>query len=405
MHARVVGVIAAFVVVACGGDSSSPVDAGGDAVAVGDVGADVFVTASHPSAPTVQTSNGPVLTAPTLVVITFGGDVLAPGVESFAQAIGASSYWSATTSEYGIGPAQYGGAVHVTAPPQTTISQPALETWLASQLDGTHSDWPAASPSTIYTVVYPLGAGIEVDGVAACDSSPAYHGEITVGSAQVPYAALNRCDGEFGLSGIDFVTAGLSHEWVEAATDPFYFTHPAYQSPAARYDDWMFATGGELADMCTTTNAVYFKPADLPFTVQRTWSNAAAVAGGDPCVPAPSDAYFAAAPLLSDTLEASVQGQSFSSEGVHVALGSSVTIPVALFSEAPTIAPWHVRAAATGAAHLTFAWDQTTGQNGDVLALTITRTADDPSYTGFDAFIITSELGARQSAWVGAVGN
>ncbi len=402
MHSRLLVAVAAALL-GCGGDSSQAADSGGDALAV-DAGADVFVTASHPSAPTVETSKGPVLTTPTLVVITFGGDALAPSVESFAQAIGASSYWSATTSEYGVGVAQYGGAVHVTAPPATTISQTALETWLASELDGTHSEWPAASSSTVYTIVYPVGSGIEVDGLAPCKSSPAYHGEITVGTVQVPYAALNRCDGEFGLAGIDFITAGLSHEWVEAATDPFYFSKPAYQSPASKYTDWMLATGGELADMCTTTNAVYFKPADLPFTVQRSWSNAAAVAGRDPCVPAPSDPYFAAAPLLTDTLQASAQGQSFSSEGVHVALGASVTIPVALFSEAPTLTAWHVRAAAT-AAHLTFAWDQSTGQNGDVLNLTITRTADDPSYTGFDTFIVTSELGTRQTAWVGAVGN
>jgi hypothetical protein len=393
-------------ILACSAGSSSTMDAAmADAASVVDASMDVFVTAAHPNAPTVVKSSGSVLTTPKVVVVTFDSEPLAAQVEAFAQAVGASAYWSATTSEYGVGAAQYAGAVHVASPPETTISQTALEAWLASQLDGTHPEWPTADASTIYTIVYPLFDGIEVDDVAPCEGSPAYHGQITLGSIQVPYAAINRCDPRFGLSGIDYVTAGLSHEWIEASTDPFYFTSPAYQSPAAQYNDWMFATGGELADMCTTTNSVYFQPPDLPYTVQRSWSNAAALAGHDPCVPAPMGAYFTSAPVMTDTLHGSSGGQAFTSEGVHVGLGQSVSIPVELFSDAETNATWSVVAQAVPAASLSFMWDATSGQNGDVLNLTVTRNADDPTLVGVDAFIVTSTLGMRQSAWVGAVGD
>jgi len=108
---------------------------------------------------------------------------------------------------------------------------------------------------------------------------------------------------------------------------------------------------------------------------------------------------------MTDTLHGSSDGQAFTSEGVHVGLGQSVTIPVELFSDAETSATWSVVAHAVPAANLSFMWDATSGQNGDVLNLTVTRNADDPTLQGVDAFIITSTLGMRQSAWVGAVGD
>jgi hypothetical protein len=206
------------------------------------------------------------------------------------------------------------------------------------------------------------------------------------------------------LSGIDFVTAGLSHELVEASTDPFYLSGPAYLSPPSVYNDWNFATGGELADMCTTTTAVYFKPTDFPYMVQRSWSNMAASADNDPCVPAPAGPYFGAAPVLPDTVHGNNYGQLFTSEGAHIALGSSTTLEVDLFSDAPTD-PFTVTATTVGAAQLSFLWDTKSGQNGDKLNLTVTRNADDPNITGADFFIIVASQGTRESAWVGAVGN
>jgi hypothetical protein len=157
--------------------------------------------------------------------------------------------------------------------------------------------------------------------------------------------------------------------------------------------------------MCDTLNdTVYFKPADLPFLVQRSWSNAAATAGHEPCVPAPDGAYFAAVPVLSGTLHGGYEGQSISGEGVHVAKGASTTLDVDLFSDAPTD-PFTVAANAFGGAGLAFSWDTTSGQNGDVLHLTITRNTDAAGFSGMDLFYLVASQSGRKSVWVGAVGN
>lgn len=391
--------VSLFVLGACSDAPSSAPDAD-----VPDAAPDVFAPAAHPDAPVLTSAGGPVLANPKLVVVTFGDDPLAADLETFAQSLGATSYWAATTSEYGVGSAQYGGAVHLAAPPATTLTQDQLESWIASQLDGTHPEWPAFDPNAIYSIVMPVGAGIEVDGAPPCKSSPAYHYEIDSSSRKIVYAAINRCDPMFGLAGIDYVTAGLSHEWIEASTDPFYLSAPAYDGPAPKYNDWNFVTGGEVADMCTLTNGVYFKPNDLPFMVQRSWSNAAAAAGHNPCVPAPNEAYFAAAPVLSATLYAKYLGAPFTCEGAHVAVGSSVDVPVDLFSDAPTDS-FSLSASALFGASLAFSWDQTSGANGDVRTLTITRKGDSSTVSGADFFEITATQNGRATAWIGAVGN
>ncbi len=382
-------------------------DASDDVVSAVDASPDVFAPAAHAVAPTVASAGGSVLANPKVVVVTFANDPLASSIESFAQSVGASAYWSATTSEYGVGVVAYGGAVHVAAPLTTPLTEDAFESWLSSQLDGTHADWPAYDASTIYSVVFPVGGGVMVDGVAPCKSSPAYHFEIPNGAGagkSIVYAAVNRCDPLFGLTGIDYVTAGLSHEWIESATDPHYITAPAFQSPAAKYSDWALTTGGEVADMCTNRDDVYFKPGDLPFTVQRSWSNASALAGHEPCVPAEDGAYFGAAPELGATVHGSYDGESFVSEGVHVAIGASVTIPIDLFSDVPSD-PFDVSARSFASASLGFSWDQTSGTNGDQLNLTITRNGDGPEMSGADFFTIIAQQNGRQSIWMGAVGN
>lgn len=392
-------------IAACSSSSSSPVT-GADADAGASDGGASFTEADHPAAPSVVKKNGSVLASPKLVVVTFADEPLAAQVESFAGQIGASKYWSAVTAEYGVGAPSFVGAVHVAAPPATTVSTNDLESWLVSQLDGTHADWPAPDGSTIYTIVWPQGkgSGIQVDGAPPCGSSPAYHYEVKLpNGTHVPYAAINRCDPIFGLKGIDYVTAGLSHEWVEATTDPLYASAPAYQAP--QEDAWTLVTGGEVADMCTTTDTVYFKPDDLAFTVQRSWSNAAASAGHDPCVPAPPGPYFGAAPVLGDTLKGRYYGEVFSTTGVKAAVGASATIPVELFSDAPTDDAFSVKAASFGGANLDFAWDSQSGKNGDTLQLTVTRKADAPQTSGASFFTITSVMGSRESVWIGAIGD
>jgi hypothetical protein len=90
--------------------------------------------------------------------------------------------------------------------------------------------------------------------------------------------------------------------------------------------------------------------------------------------------------------------------GAAIAPGASKVIDVALYSEAD-VGPWTVTALSVpvGGSNLSFAWDRTTGNNGDVLHLTITVNYVESSYGG-EPFLIESTLGGETNYWLGYVG-
>jgi hypothetical protein len=99
-----------------------------------------------------------------------------------------------------------------------------------------------------------------------------------------------------------------------------------------------------------------------------------------------------------------VQHNAATVPGVKVAVGASVTIDVQLFSDGPTSGPFTVAAAESlNGATLAFTWDKTSGQNGDVLHLTIKALVAAPA--GGTTFELTSSLGTATSQWIGAVAN
>jgi hypothetical protein len=125
------------------------------------------------------------------------------------------------------------------------------------------------------------------------------------------------------VEGASDLEISASHEFIEAATDPFPDTNTGYglTDPA---DPWTF-TGGEVADLCEEQNTE-----ESGFGAQRIWSNAAAKAGGPPCVPVPpSTVLYDVSPSPSKTQ--------------LVAAGASVTFTLTGFSTAP-VSPWNLQA-------------------------------------------------------------
>ena len=111
-----------------------------------------------------------------------------------------------------------------------------------------------------------------------------YHDEATTttGSIPFPYAVIVD-DG----TGIDTTTTTAAHELIEGATDPHFtngnlgwFTDPPLPDP------WYLILG-EVADLCNYEPYAY----EGTFAYQRSWSNAAAAAGGNPCVPNQGDRW------------------------------------------------------------------------------------------------------------------
>jgi hypothetical protein len=94
--------------------------------------------------------------------------------------------------------------------------------------------------------------------------------------------------------------------------------------------------------------------------------------------------------------------------GVKIAVGASKTIDIDLFSDAPTSGPWKVSVldynkTMTGTQYLQLSLDQSSGQNGDTLHLTIKVVKADTTY-GVEPFVIFSDLNGQENLWMGLVG-
>ena len=335
-------------------------------------------------------SQGPGHRAPKVQLIGYTADTYLPDVEQQLTELTKTQTWSQQTSEYGVGPLTILPTISIAGTPPTTLDDNSgnvtpFETTLADNTSGSNPVWGAADPSTIYLFVLPQGTQINSGGLC-CDANAGYFGyhyQAPVGSAQVSYAVVCNCPNFVvaPLTAEDDVTTTVTHELAEAATDPFPNTQPAFALEDAPHSLWEVGTfGGEVADMCQNLSDSNYTPTGSTFMIQRSWSNAAALAGTNPCVPVPPGygPYFNSYPTLPDMV--TLSGNAFNGPvtvpGVGIAVGSSKTIDVVLQSEAPTSGPWTVTATDLsyymgGTAATTLTLDKSTGQSGDVLHLTI----------------------------------
>ena len=254
--------------------------------------------------------------------------------------------------------------------------------------------------STLYAIFYPDGTAVTDQGRTGCTEFGGYHSETSVGTTPISYSVVPRC-GSFGaLNGFEVTSFSTSHEVLEWATDPFPDTSPAYMSVDDDHAIWGRVFLGELGDLCTQLDTQTV-PADLGFTVQRTWSNASAKAGHHPCAPITKDPYFTAFPAKPDTISAiDPFGQQIMTKGFKVPVGQSKTIDLTMYSDAE-VAPWTVEVIdltqLTGAApEFTYSLDRSKGSAGDTLHLTITGTA--PAQQG-KGFLLYSSVGKLANFW------
>jgi hypothetical protein len=335
--------------------------------------------APFPTPPQVVSGGGPVNPSPQIYPVFFPGDDAATVamLSDFTTNVGSTSWFTGATAEYGVGAATGHPAIMLTQAAPTTIDDSALQSWLATQFTTPNSGFPAARADTLIVLYYPTGSTITLQGQTSCQAFGGYHNSANVNGLQVSYAVVPRCN---GIS----LTEAASHEIVEAVTDATPLVDPAFVQVDTPDLYWMLITqGGEVGDMCQVWQQhTVTLPAPFPYTVQRIWSNKAAREGHDPCVPQPAgEVYYNAAPVLPDMGTMSFMGQNVVVKSVSIPVGQSKTIPVQLYSDGP-LAPWTVTAtdisqAVLGApgTELTLSLDQSTGQNGDTLMLTITVAA------------------------------
>jgi hypothetical protein len=366
------------------------------------------------SLPQVVNAGGPVLTHPRVVPIVYASDTMAAQIQQFVTALAGSTYWGEVTAEYGGGALTVLPMITLMDPPPATITDPQIQTLISTLMAAGADGGPPSDGQTIYAYFPPASVTVYLDeGVGlqavSCVNFGGYHQ--WMGASQgpsTPYAVIGRCNGYLNEFGLDFVTAAASHEFVEATTDPY---GTAFIDANLAGSGWgITAGGGEVGDLCKLDPTSEFTPSDLGFKVQRIWSNKAAAGGHDPCVPPPpGDAYVLGVPDVAPTTI--YPGQQVI--GIAVAPGSSTTVDVHFYSDGPVSGPFTLSASEPTvpqlldpAHQLSFSFDQTQGQDGDVAHLTVTRAP--PAEAGLvppAPFVITATLGSVQHWYWGVVGD
>jgi hypothetical protein len=288
-----------------------------------------------------------VLKAPKVVTVTFPGDTNAAQLEAFGATATNNSWWDtvrkgfcdpgSTTSCLGDGPA--GTKVELTTAPAATYTDSSqgggssLQTFIQGLIPGTI---PQPDAQTILVFYFPSTTTISLDGAASCSVFGGYHNSMTVNGTRFFYAVVNECPPMTGSTRtpLQETTFEASHEILEAATDPYQLQSATnvqlgyyldFNDPASL--PWNATGGGEAGDLCVDFLGKEQDGAtEGAFTVQRIWSNAAAAAGQDPCVPGVSQTYFNVAPEKW-LLVADVGGSAtFTADAFSTAAGSNWTV-------------------------------------------------------------------------------
>jgi hypothetical protein len=436
-----------------GGDDGggSPVEAG----PVLDHGApNTTYPAFTPDMGQITYNAGYVMSVPVIVPITWNVDTSQGKFDAFAGAVGATSYFHQTTSEYNVMAAIGGPPVHIASAPPTQVSDSDIQNLIVTNLTkmtnagsdggldggaadggvapigpaeaGTESDaatgeggspaapdggWPAPTENTIYAFFLPPSTSLytSVQGMSgdACSLGVGgYHDQVTVGRVTTSYAVVPSCN--FGMvAADDQSTIAMSHELIEASTDP----HPQDSFTGwVGFDadhfafDWFNQFQNEVADACEFFLSSDFEDIEsspsFDYYVQRTWSNSSATAGHNPCVPRPAGVYFNVTPLnltyVSLTLPPQISGYAqpivFTTKGIRVLPGSTGTIELGLYSDGPTSAPWTVGAEYSARGQeLAVSIDKLMGRNGEKTYATVSVTSAGPM--GAELVVFRSYLG------------
>jgi hypothetical protein len=269
-------------------------------------------------------------------------------IEQLMTSLGPSNYWKATTSQYGVGAATYGGRVSLGAKGDAlgSYNDVDLQNLLLTGLKADGGLGVTPDPNTLYVLLIPSSSGVVYSGGTGCTDFSAYHSETggaDAGTAVVPYVVSLECSTFNELTGIDQVTSALTEEIIDAVTDPLPVSKPAFQAPSDANLGWSAANGGgEIADMCAGDPQGFVYDAELGdagtgVLVARAWSNALVATGTDPCVPDLNNAaFFDALPVLTDVLDVTFSDNSTAQiDGINASSGSA-TVEVDLFSDRPT---------------------------------------------------------------------
>ena len=461
----VASAVAWSTVISCSSDS------GGDAPApAADAGIDTqsgppdtgppFVPAPVPAFPQMTDHGGPRISTLKVLSITFANDPMRADIDAFTDDFPTmKGYLDATLAEYGV--TQFAsGHAHLTKNAPASFSDEDMRTLVAGATTGAEPPLGPPDSSLVYTIFLPRGvqgansASTYPDSNHAarlCVTSGGYHSSFKVGNTPVMYAIIPLCAPAASASfskdpipDIEALTSVTTHEWAEAATDPFGKVgastmfgldqdHGIWAVARSGADD----DGSEVGDLCTLRDADYplLSAANgKKYRVQRIWSNKEAKLGRHYCSPGGSDdTVFGSVPKATEKVAYTFSGETTYSLGVTIPIGQSKSVDLQLFSDRPTdawtfeavddsifdaIANGGAKLNADGSAtlpnntvlqpRLKFAFDPPTGKNADAVKMTITHLANDSRLgsPGASAYYLVSKLPSGTARYyVGIVGN
>jgi hypothetical protein len=401
-------------------DGSSSNDAGTDGNS--DAGPDALsYPAFTPAMPQIVKGGSlPVISSPMIVPVYFSGDSLQSALDTELGRWPASPAFQAL-SEYGIHSASIGTSIVLSETPATTLTAQQVQTWIEGKLDGTHPEFGAVDATTlaseVFVVYYPPATNVTWYSVPVCQND--FNAGVTLSSGAVAnYVVVAECGTPpSGASETDTLAGNAIFGVVSqiASPDPKLQPYPS---------NWEFFDTGHAANATVAVASVQlagacflsrFTPvgtglnatslwldAGIPQDawMGAVWSNQAAAAYHDPCRPDLPGAYFVSVPVAQDQVQVKLQPylspMVVNGTGVLVPVGTTKTVDVDLLSDGPTSGPWTVSTQILQGAGFTFAFDRTTGQNGDVLHLAITAQSTAQQAT----VALYSTLGDRRTFYV-----
>ncbi len=227
---------------------------------------------------------------PQLVPIFFNDDPEAITLTGFSRWIVTSDWLAEVGTEYGIGPGSVLGTVQLPMPAPTSITDAQIVDLVFQGV--TTGSLPRPTDGNLGDVLYVLLLPAQTTETAGDSSScvdfGGYHSSARRQGVELSYAVIATCpNNSLDLTNAEFRELVLSHELIEAATDPLPGNHPAYRLND-RTSPWS-STDGEVGDLCELSSRQVFR--DHGYVVQRSWSNLAA-RSGDPCVPIPANTMY-----------------------------------------------------------------------------------------------------------------
>jgi hypothetical protein len=323
-----------------------------------------FMVGPHPALPQIPNQGGTRLIHPQLVTIAFLQDPNRGALEAHARWMVGSSWLTTVGSEYGIGAGSILGQVETASAAPAAISDQEIQAMLVNGVERHAFPRPAGGSftNTLYMIYFPSGTDITLpDGMGgqarSCVDFGGYHDETDPATGlHLSYAVIPNCPGFTpNVTPLEDEEISASHELIEAATDAFPMSDPAWALPQMSLSPWVLI-GGEIGDLCAVPIQIYRSG---PFVAQRIWSNTAALANVDPCIPAnPQPPYFNTAAVPE-----AVQ---------FVRAGGALTFSLFAWSLAP-VADWTLNAQPSPLAPLnpTVTLSRTTMNNGSSATLTV----------------------------------